>query len=110
MTDYRKKSNTHDNLKAARILEQLGIDVWASFIAHPDWSKEDFGKLRSTVSLLKPQISSINPLTPFLNLPLYDKYKDRLLYPSEDYKSWSFGQVMIRPSKLSLTVNITSCY
>lgn len=102
LSDYRKKSDTHDNLKAARILEQLGIDVWASFIAHPDWSKEDFGKLRSTVSLLKPQISSINPLTPFPNLPLYDKYKDRLLYPSEDYKSWSFGQVMIRPSELSL--------
>jgi len=102
LSDYRKKSNTHDNLKAAKILEQLGIDVWASFIAHPDWSKEDFRKLRSTVSLLKPQISSINPLTPFPNLPLYHKYKDRLLYPSEDYKRWSFGQVMIRPSNLSL--------
>lgn len=102
LSDYRKKSDTHDNLKAARILEQLGIDVWASFIAHPDWSKEDFRKLRGTVSLLKPQISSINPLTPFPNLPLYQKYKDRLLYPKEDYKSWSFGQVMIRPSKLSL--------
>ena len=102
LLDYRKKSDTHDNLKAAKILEQLGIDVWASFIAHPDWSKEDFRKLRSTVSLLTPQISSINPLTPFPNLPLYQKYKDRLLYPKEDYKSWSFGQVMIRPSKLSL--------
>lgn len=102
LADYRKKSDTHDNLKAARLLEQLGIDVWASFIAHPDWSTEDFRKLRSTVSLLNPQISTINPLTPFPNLSLYDRYKDRLLYPSEDYKSWSFGQVMIRPSKLSL--------
>ena len=99
---YRKKSDTHDNLKAARLLEKLGIDVWASFIAHPDWSNEDFKKLRSIVKQLKPQISSINPLTPFPKLPLYDKYKDRLLYPSDDYKSWSFGQVMIRPSKLSL--------
>ncbi len=102
LADYRKKSDTHDNLKVARILEHVGIEVWASFIAHPDWSKEDFRKLRKTVSLLKPQISSINPLTPFPNLPLYEKYKDRLLYPREDYKSWSFGQVMIRPSKLSL--------
>ncbi|HEY8909574.1 MAG TPA: radical SAM protein [Desulfosporosinus sp.] len=102
LSDYRKKSDTNDNLKAARMLERIGIDVWASFIAHPDWSKEDFKKLRKTVSQLKPQISSINPLTPFPTLPLYDKYKDRLLYASDDYKSWSFGQVMIRPSKLSL--------
>lgn len=102
LSDYRKKSDTSDNLKAASILETLGIDVWASFIAHPDWAKEDFKQLRKTVSVLKPQISTINPLTPFPNLPLYDRYKDRLLYPREDYKSWSFGQVMIRPSKISL--------
>lgn len=102
LADYRKKSGTNDNLKAARILEELGIDVWASFIAHPDWSRADFRKFRNTVSLLRPQIATVNPLTPFPNLPLYQKYKDRLLYLAEDFESWSFGQVMIRPSQMSL--------
>ncbi len=41
-------------------------------------------------------------LTPFPGLPLYSIYKDRLLHAKEDYGRWSFGEVLIRPSKLSL--------
>ncbi len=99
---YRKKSSTDDNLKAAEILRKLKIDVWASFMAHPDWGSSDFKSLRSYIKELKPQITSISPLTPFPNLPLYNQFEDRLIYPKDDYEKWSFGQVMIRPSKISL--------
>ncbi len=99
---YRKKSDTSDNLKAAKILKDIGIDVWASFMAHPDWSADDFRKFRKYIGILKPQTSSINPLTPFPNLPMYGKYKDRLLHSAEEYDKWSFGQVTIKPSNMSL--------
>lgn len=102
LTDYRKKSTTDDNSTAALILKELKIDCWASFMAHPDWDKEDFKKLRGYIKTLRPEISSISPLTPFPNLPLYKKYMDRLIYSVEDYEKWSFGQVMIKPSKISL--------
>lgn len=99
---YRKKSDVSDNLKAAKILKEIGIDVWASFMAHPDWSADDFRKFRKYIGILKPQTSSINPLTPFPNLPMYGKYKDRLLHSAEEYDKWSFGQVTIRPKNMSL--------
>lgn len=102
LSKYKKKSSTDDNFKVAQILSKYKIDVWASFMAHPDWDKDDFKALRSYIKKLKPQITSISPLTPFPNLPLYKPYEDRLLYPKEDYEKWSFGQVMIRPSKISL--------
>lgn len=102
MVRYRKTSTMEDNRRAAGILRSLKIDVWASFMAHPDWSKKDFKALRSFIKSLKPQITSISPLTPFPNLPMYEYYKERLLYSREDYEKWSFGQVMIRPSRLSL--------
>ena len=102
MTQYLKNSTTLDNRVAAKVLKDSGIDVWASFMAHPDWSKKDFEKLRAYIKALKPQISSISPLTPFPGLPMYDYYKDRLLYKAEDYEKWSFGQVMIKPSQISL--------
>lgn len=102
MIDYHKKSNTSDNFKAAEILSELGIDVWASFMAHPDWRKNDFKLFRSYIRKLKPQITSISPLTPFPNLPMYDTYRERLLYKADDFEKWSFGQVMINPSKISL--------
>lgn len=102
MTVYRKKSSTDDNRRAALILREIGLDVWASFMAHPDWTTGDFKTFRRYIASLKPQVSSINPLTPFPNLPLYEEYKDRLLFPREDYDKWSFGQVTIRPAGMSL--------
>ena len=102
MTDYHKKSSADDNLKASKILRKYNIDVWASFMAHPDWDKNNFKSLREYIKKLKPQITSISPLTPFPNLPLYKEFEQRLLYKKEDFEKWSFGQVMIRPSKVSL--------
>ncbi len=102
MTDYHKSSSTEDNLKVSEILRKYKIDVWASFMAHPDWDKNDFKSLRKYIKRLKPQITTISPLTPFPNLSLYEEFEDRLLYNMEDYEKWSFGQVMIKPCKISL--------
>ena len=71
-------------------------------MAHPDWDKNDFKEFRRYIKDLDPEISSISPLTPFPNLPLYETYKDKLLYDEDDYEKWSFGQVIIRPSKIDL--------
>lgn len=102
LKNYRKKSLVKDNYMASHILKELGIDAWASFMAHPDWDKEDFKEFRKYIKELGPEIASISPLTPFPNLPLYNTYKDRLLFNEEDYEKWSFGQVVIRPSKIHL--------
>ncbi len=102
MHKYHKKSSTSDNLEAAKILSNLGIDVWASFMAHPDWGKNDFKTFRKYIKSLMPQITSISPLTPFPNLSMYEKYRNRLLYEANDFEKWSFGQVMIMPSAISL--------
>lgn len=99
---YNKKSTVSDNFRAAEILRKIGIDVWASFMAHPDWNSNDFKSFRTYIKKLKPQITSISPLTPFPNLPLYKQYESRLLYSMDDYEKWSFGQVMIKPSKINL--------
>lgn len=102
LSSYNKNVTTESNLKASRILKRLELDVWASFMAHPDWDCSDFTKFRRYIRELSPQITTINPLTPFPGLPLYTEYKDRLLYMPEDYEKWSFGQMIIRPSKMSI--------
>ena len=99
---YNKNVTVKDNLRAAEVLKTLKLDVWASFMAHPDWDKNDFKKFRRYIKSLNPEIASINPLTPFPNLPIYEEYKDRLLFPKDDYEKWSFGQLVVKPSKISL--------
>lgn len=102
LRDYRKKSTVEDNIEAARYMKEIGVDVWASFMMHPDWSTSDFRSFRAYVRTLRPHISSCTPLTPFPGLPYYDTYKDRLLVAPEDYEQWTFGVVTIQPLKMTL--------
>ncbi|MGB3367083.1 MAG: radical SAM protein [Acidaminobacteraceae bacterium] len=102
MDYYTKNTSTLDSLQVSKLLKDIDVDVWASFMAHPDWTKEDFKSFRKYVRKLSPQISSVSPLTPFPNLPLYKEFKERLLFTSDDYEKWSFGQVTIKPGKMSL--------
>ena len=102
MQRYNKKSTIKDNFIASSILKELKIDAWGSFIAHPDWDVDDFKSLRKYIKDLRPEVATISPLTPFPNLPIYKAYEDRLLYDITDFEKWSFGQVIIRPSQISL--------
>ncbi|WP_163340257.1 B12-binding domain-containing radical SAM protein [Desulfopila sp. IMCC35008] len=102
LSAYNKKCTVTDSKRASEILRGCGIDVWASFIMHPDWSHEDFHSLRKYIRILQPEVSSLTPLTPFPGLPYFDTFRDRLLVDEQEYTKWSFGQVTIRPGKMTL--------
>jgi len=102
MKNYKKESTIEDNIIASRLLKEMNIDCWASFILHPDWDKKDFSTLKRYIKKLKPEISTFSPLTPFIGLPYYEEYKNRLIHNADEYEKWSFGQVIIHPSKLTL--------
>ncbi len=101
---YKKPSRAQDAVKAAKWLKEADIDVWASFMLHPDWTPADFKALRRHIKRLAPEIATFSPLTPFPGLPLYQHYQNegRLLFEKEDYSAWSFGQVIVRPVNMSL--------
>ncbi|MGI6224981.1 MAG: B12-binding domain-containing radical SAM protein [Peptococcales bacterium] len=99
---YNKKATINENIKASQILKNMGIAAWASFILHPDWDTQDFRQFRKYVKSLKPEISSLIPLTALPGSQLYNKYKERILFAPNDYEQWSFSVVTIRPSKISL--------
>lgn len=99
---YNKAATVDDNVKATRFLQSAGIACWGSFIIHPDWDKKDFKSLLTYIDLLKPELITFSPLVPHPLTPLYEMYKSRLLYTVEDYEKWNFGDVLIRPSKMSL--------
>jgi hopanoid C-3 methylase len=102
MLEYNKAATISDNKLATEVLQQNNIACWGSFIIHPDWSKADFGKLIRYVRYLKPELITFSPLVPHPLTPLYEQYKDRLLYAKEEYEKWNFGDVLIRPSQMSL--------
>ena len=59
-----KDSTVEDNDKAARILNDLGVDIYASFIVRPDFDKEDFAAMRRYCRQLELSFASFAVLTP----------------------------------------------
>ena len=99
---YNKSATVDENYNAAQILKKAGIAVWGTFILHPDFSKKDFKTLKRYLKYLKPEFISFTPLVPHPLTPLYEVYQDRLIYKKEDYEKWSFGDVVVYPSKMTL--------
>ena len=102
LKEWTAKTTKDDNIKATQILQKNKIAIWGSFILHPDFSKEDFKKLIKYHKLLKPELLTFSPLVPHPLTPLYNEFKDRLIYDQEDYEKWNFGDVLIYPSKMTL--------
>jgi radical SAM superfamily enzyme YgiQ (UPF0313 family) len=102
LASYQKKVSVEENLEVSSLLRQWEIDAWASFILHPDWDHGDFKAFRHYIRRLRPEISSLSPLTPFPGLPAFQEFRERLLFEPTDYEQWSFGNIAIRPGKMSL--------
>lgn len=103
LKEWDKASTKDETFKAIKILKDYGISVCGNIILDPDFSKEDFKNIVKYHKKLKPEMCTFTPLVPHPLTPLYDKYKDRLLYSIDDYEKWNFGEVIIKPSKMSLS-------
>lgn len=101
--EFYKRQYLNNPLKRNSLYGLLkGLINGKSDMSHPDWNKRDFQLFREFIKELEPQIYSVSPLTPFPNLPMYKQYENRLIFKKEGYEKWSFGQVIINLSKMSL--------
>jgi radical SAM superfamily enzyme YgiQ (UPF0313 family) len=80
-----KKSTVDDNNKAVKLLLELGIDIYASFIVRPEFTKNDFAELRSYVRYLKLDFAGFAVLTPLPGTDLYQAEESRLITNNYDF-------------------------
>ena len=81
----RKKSTSKDNEQAVQILHDLGVDVYASFIIRPEFTKEDFVSLKKYCRQLKLIFASYAVLTPLPGTDLYQEVRNQLIVHNYDY-------------------------
>ena len=74
-----KGSTTDNNREAVRVLQDLGIDIYASFIVRPEFNEEDFTEFRRYYRSINLSFASFAVLTPLPGTDLFDAEKDRLL-------------------------------
>ncbi len=83
---YIKKGSTSQNNKdAVKILKSLGIDIYASFIIRPEFSRDDFREFRKYCQNLGLDFATFSVLTPLPSTDLYGEVKDKLITHNYDY-------------------------
>jgi len=73
-----KKNTADNNVKAIRILQDLGIGITPNFIVDPAWTRDDFSRLKDWISDVGAWNSGFSILTPLPGTDLWDNAKERL--------------------------------
>ncbi len=85
LASIRKGSTIDDNKAAVRILQSLGIEVYASFILHPTFLHEDFAALRDYCHKLDLAFATFAVLTPLPGTDLWAETESQLITRNYDY-------------------------
>jgi len=81
-----KKNSSKVNDEAIRILHDLGVIIWGAFLVDPDWTAEDFKRLRDYVTAREITHTQFTVLTPLPGTQLYrEKLNDLLTYDYSCY-------------------------
>lgn len=102
LDDMNKESDLEDNQKAIDVLFQNGVDVYGSLIPNPDYTLEDWKRLRKFIYDSGLYYLNISPLVPLPGTVEYEKYKDRLSVPRKAHGLWDLSHAVIK-TKLPLS-------
>ncbi|MBI5483507.1 MAG: cobalamin B12-binding domain-containing protein [Deltaproteobacteria bacterium] len=79
LTAMKKGITTVQQIQAAKILDDLGIMMYASFMVDPGYSREDFSSLVAYVRRLKLKYATFTVMTPLPGTELHTERKDEIL-------------------------------
>jgi radical SAM superfamily enzyme YgiQ (UPF0313 family) len=85
LKDVRKKLSVKDNEEAVRILRNLDISVFGSFIIKPDFTMDDFREFGKYCRNLRLHLPVFSVLTPLPGTDYFEEVKDKLLTHNYDF-------------------------
>jgi len=94
-----KGTTASDNRRAISVLQDLGIDIYASFIVRPEFDRDDFQSLHEACRSLGLDFASFAVLTPLPGTDLYADVRTRML--THDYDTFDFLHTLL-PTTLPL--------
>jgi radical SAM superfamily enzyme YgiQ (UPF0313 family) len=96
------KDNSIDmNLKAIRLLQKHGVDIYGSLIPHPDYSVADWQRLRDFINKAGLYYVNISPLMAMPGTLIWKEWQDKTLVPREAHGLWDLSHALLK-TKLPL--------
>jgi len=94
---WNKRNTVANNIKATKILKDIGIEIVGYFLVDPAFSEIDFQRLLEHVRELDVDQPIFSILTPFPGTQLFDEVKDNILTRNYTYYD---GMHALTPTKL----------
>ena len=94
-----KKNTADNNVKAIKILQDLGVGFTPNFIVDPAWTRDDFKRLRDWIDHTGAYNSGFSVLTPLPGTDLWDTAKDQVT--THDWEMYDIVHAVL-PTTLSL--------
>lgn len=80
-----KKSTLDNNAKAVKVIQNLDISAYASFIVRPEYTENDFNEYCKYIRGLNLDYIGLTILTPFPGTDYYEEVKEKLLTKNYNY-------------------------
>ena len=101
LSSLNKKTLAETNEKAMKVLNDNGVDCYASVIVMPEWDKEDFARATKKMRTLGVKFVNVQPLTPLEKTDIkFDE--SRLLISRAECEKWDLAHVVVKPEKLTV--------
>ncbi len=94
-----KKNTADNNVRAIKILQELGVGFTPNFIVDPAWGRDDFKRLRDWIEHTGAYNSGFSVLTPLPGTDLWDSAKDRVT--THDWEMYDIVHTVL-PTTLTL--------
>jgi radical SAM superfamily enzyme YgiQ (UPF0313 family) len=94
-----KKNTADNNVKAIKILQDLGVGFTPNFIVDPAWTRDDFKRLRDWIDYTGAYNSGFSVLTPLPGTDLWDSAKEQVT--THDWEMYDIVHAVL-PTTLSL--------
>lgn len=96
LVGMNKQTNVNQNLEAIRVLHRHGVDMYGSLIPQPDYTVEDWKRLRAFIRASGLYYLNISPLVPLPGTSEYDVYKEQLIVPREAHGLWDLSHAVVQ--------------
>jgi radical SAM superfamily enzyme YgiQ (UPF0313 family) len=97
LKSVKKSSNVDTNNQAIKLLQDHGVIIWGAFMVDPDWTADDFERLRDYVREKKITHTQFTILTPLPGTQLYRDRHSELL--TDDYSCFDTLHAVV-PTRL----------
>lgn len=95
LTEYEKSCTVEENRRAVRVLQEHGVDVYASFIPGPDYGAREWEQLFRFIDDNNLYYVNISPLTPLPGSPMWPTFEKHVTVDRRAHGLWDLTHCVL---------------